>query len=133
MGKRKRTPKKAPGKAATPSAEDLRFSPLLPAEEDISSDRDYKLRTEVWQWKGGKWHFASLPKKHSAEIQRRFGAVARGWGSIRIEVSVGDTTWKTSLFPDKKKGQYIFAIKAAVRKAEGIAAGDKITAHIHIL
>lgn len=91
------------------------------------------MRAKVWRWKGGSWHFANLPLKHSAEIQRRFGATARGWGSIRVRLKVGDTEWSTSLFPDRKKKTYLFAIKASVRKAEHIGAGDRITVQVHVV
>jgi hypothetical protein len=110
----------------------LRWLPLLPAE-DTATGRDYTMRTEVWRWKGGTWHFANVPKKQSAEIRSRFGTTARGFGSIRVRVTIGDTQWDTSLFPDRKSGTYLLPIKAAARKAEGIAAGDRITAQVHIL
>ena len=109
-----------------------RWSPLLPPE-DSTAGRDYRVRAEVWRWKGGNWHFAHLSAKHSAEIRRRFGSTARGWGSIRVRVRIGDTEWHTSLFPDRKAKTYLFAIKADVRRAEDIAAGDRITALVHIV
>jgi hypothetical protein len=111
---------------------DDRWAPLLPAE-DLATGRDYTVRAEVWRWKGGPWHFVTLPARPAAEIKRRFGNAARGWGSIRVSVRIGDTEWQTSLFPDRKAGTYLFAIKAAVRKAEDIDAGDRITARLHIL
>jgi hypothetical protein len=108
------------------------FSPLLPAE-DSTAGRDYTIRAKVWRWKKGSWHFANLSAKHSAEIKRRFGAIARGWGSIRVEIKVGETQWKTSLFPTDDNKTYLFAIKKEVRKAEGIDEGDTITANVHIV
>ena len=111
---------------------DERWSPLLPAE-DPAGNRDYTVRAEVWRWKGGPWHFANLPVRTSARIKGIFGATARGWGSIRVRLRVGKTQWDTSLFPDKKSRTYLFAIKAGVRKAEGIGAGDRITVQVHVL
>ncbi len=113
-------------------AEDRRFSPLLPAE-DLTTGRDYTVRAKVWRWKGGSWHFANLSARQSAEIRRRFGAAARGWGSIRIRIRIGETEWNTSLFPANKDKSYLFAIKAGVRKAEDIGAGDRVTALVHIV
>ena len=109
-----------------------RWSPLLPAD-DLSTGRDYTVRAKVWRWKSGSWHFANLSAKQSAEIRRRFGATARGWGSIRVRIRVGDTEWNTSLFPSNENKTYLFAIKADVRKAEDIGAGDRITAVVRIL
>jgi len=109
-----------------------RWSPLLPAE-DPAQNRDYTVRTEVWRWKGGPWHFANVPARPSARIRTLFGPTARGWGSIRVRLRVGKTQWDTSLFPDRKSKTYMFAIKASVRKAEDIASGDRITVQVHVL
>lgn len=62
----------------------------------------------------------------------RFGAVARGFGSLPVGVKIGRTEWRTSIFPDRKSGSYVFAIKADVRKKERIAVGDTITAVVQI-
>ena len=111
---------------------DERWLPLLPAEDSVSG-RDYTVRAKVWRWKGGSWYFATLPAKQAAEIRRRFGATARGWGSIRVRIRIGDTEWNTSLFPERKAKSYLFAIKADVRRAEDIDDGDRITAVVHIV
>ena len=108
------------------------FSPLLPAE-DSTTGRDYTVRAKVWRWKSGSWHFANLSAKQSAEIRRRFGATARGWGSIRVLIKIGETEWNTSLFPSNENKTYLFAIKASVRKAEDIDEGDRVTALVRIL
>ena len=109
-----------------------RWSPLLPPDDPKTAPRDYKVRTKIWRWKGGSWHFANVPAKQSALIKRRFGSSARGWGSIRVRLKLGDTEWTTSLFPAKKTKTYLFMIKASVRKAEDVGAGDTVTVHIHI-
>lgn len=110
-----------------------RWSPLLPADDEPSG-RDYTVRAKVWLWKeNGSWHFATLPVKQAAEIKRRFGSNAKGWGSIKVRITIGDTTWATSLFPYKQAKSYLFAIKADVRKAEGIRKGDSVTAQVHVL
>ncbi len=60
-----------------------------------------------------------LSKKQSAEITARFGLMKRGWGSLPVIVAMGKTTWKTSIFPDKKAGAYLLPLKAEVRKKRG--------------
>lgn len=110
-----------------------RWLPLLPPEDPATLPRDYTVRTTVWRYPGaGGWHFATLPPALSGTIKARFGAAARGWGSIPVRVAIGATEWETSLFPDRKRGGYLFAIKAAVRKAERLADGDAIDARIHV-
>jgi len=111
---------------------DERWSLLMPADEP-SGGREYTVRAKVWRWKIGRWYFATLPARLAAEIRRQFGANARGWGSIRARVKIGHTEWNTALFPERKSKSYLLPIKADVRKAEAIDAGDRITAVLHII
>jgi hypothetical protein len=98
-----------------------------------ASRAEYRVRAKVWRYPGkGGWHFANLSPRQSAEIRVRFGMDARGWGSLPVRVRIGQTDWETSLFPDRKSDSYLFAIKADVRKREGIATGDAITALVQI-
>ncbi|MEZ5215838.1 MAG: DUF1905 domain-containing protein [Ilumatobacteraceae bacterium] len=84
----------------------------------------YEFDAEVWEHSGnGSWHFVSLPDDIADEIEERCGARAGGFGSVRVEVTVGSTTWSTSVFPDSKRSTYILPVKAAVRKAEGLHDG----------
>jgi hypothetical protein len=94
---------------------------------------EYRIRARVWRYPGkGGWHFATLPAKPSAEIKARFGTEARGWGSLPVRVRIGKTEWSTSLFPERKSSCYLFAIKAEVRKQEGITEGDSVVARIQL-
>jgi len=85
------------------------------------------MRTKIWVYQGpAAWHFVTIPKTHSADIKKRFGANARGWGSLRVAATVGKTTWASSIFPDKKSGTYLLPLKLEVRKKEGLAHGDTV-------
>lgn len=87
----------------------------------------YKIKSEVWIYPGmSAWHFVYIPKKQGIDIKSRFGANSKGWGSIPVIVAKGKSTWKTSIFPDKKSGSYILPIKAEIRRKEGIYNGDII-------
>lgn len=79
------------------------------------------------------WHFVFVPKKQSTEIKKSFGTPKRGWGSIPVVVTIGKTTWKTSIFPDKQSGGYLLPLKTEVRKKEDIFANDSISSVIKIL
>jgi hypothetical protein len=86
----------------------------------------YKLRAKVWVYPGmAAWRFIGIPQKEGREIKEKFGARARGWGSLPVSVTIGKTSWDTSIFPDKKSGSYLLPLKAKIRKAEGI--GDNST------
>jgi hypothetical protein len=80
----------------------------------------------------GGWHFLSLPKKQSHIIKNVFSDMHRGWGSIPVTVTVGITTWDTSIFRDSKKDCYLLPLKSEVRKKEKIEDGDTISFLIEI-
>ncbi len=88
----------------------------------------YNLNSEVIVYPGASgWRFLVLPKKQGEEIKKNFGKSARGWGSLPVSVKVGDTTWSTSIFPDKRSGSYLLPLKAQVRRAEGISDKERVT------
>lgn len=94
----------------------------------------YTMTEKVFLYPGesANWHFVPITKKVGQEIRETYGKSRRGFGAVKVEVSVGKTTWLTSMFPDKYSGSYILPLKAQVRKIEDIEAGDKITFSIVI-
>ena len=95
----------------------------------------YLFDAELWLWdarQGDSWVFVSLPEEASAEIREVAGALPRGFGSVRVTVTLGMTVWKTSIFPDAKAGVYVLPLKKAVRKAEKIEAGDTATVKVEL-
>ena len=89
--------------------------------------KKFNVREKVWLYPGDTpWHFVNIDKKQSAQIKELYGANKRGFGSIPVVVTLGKTSWKTSIFPDKR-GPYLLPLKADVRRKEDIAAGDTIT------
>jgi len=82
--------------------------------------------SELWLWDArasDSWTFATVPVELSEELHE-VAMPGRGFGSIRVEVSIGKSTWQTSVFPDKQTGCYTLPIKAAIRRAESVSAGD---------
>jgi hypothetical protein len=82
----------------------------------------------VWSAKestdGATWVFVSVPEDVSDEI-RDLGGPPRGFGSVRVEVTIGATTWRTSVFPNSDNpGTFSLPLKKAVRKAEGLEVGE---------
>ena len=89
----------------------------------------------LWIWdarRDDSWTFVSLPADASEEIRELTEGVRRGFGSLRVRVSIGGSRWTTSIFPDAAKQAYVLPIKRAVRKAEGLDAGDvaKVTVEL---
>ena len=88
---------------------------------------NFKIQAKVWLYQGmAGWHFITVPKKQSNKIKKIFGEMKKGWGSLPVMVTIGKTSWKTSIFPDKKAGAYLLPLKAEVRKKEGIVSGNTI-------
>src|SRR5687767_2345356 len=69
----------------------------------------YVLTASLWPWKEheGSWWFVTVPADVSDDIEDRHGSSAGGFGSIKVEVTVGATTWRTSLFPSMEQRAYV--------------------------
>lgn len=79
-----------------------------------------EIEGKLWRYPGpAGWRFVTLPAPAATEIRALFGG-GPGWGSIRVEATIGRTTWKTSIFPDKESDSYLLPIKKEVRTAEDI-------------
>ena len=89
----------------------------------------------VWLWNAerGNWHFLTVPPEQAAEIRFDSIGLRGGFGSVRVEATIGDVTWTTSLFPDSRSGGYILPLKAEVRRRAGIAAGDDVTVILKLI
>src|SRR5262249_10621903 len=85
----------------------------------------------LWRSPGADgWHFVSLPAGISADISDITAGTRRGFGSVRVTVTVGATSWRTSIFPDSKTGAYLLPVKKEVRLAEHLEAGDEVRAQL---
>ena len=90
-------------------------------------------KTNVWLYPGmAGWHFVTLPKKDTENINFYFSEKKRGFGSLPVIATIGKSTWKTSIFPDKDSGLYLLPLKKVVRKKELIKEGDKITVSLEL-
>ncbi|MEK9860644.1 MAG: DUF1905 domain-containing protein [Alphaproteobacteria bacterium] len=49
-----------------------------------------------------------------------------------MTVRIGASAWKTSIFPDSGSGSFVLPIKKEIRKAEGLAAGDRARVHLEL-
>lgn len=89
---------------------------------------EYKLKEKLWLYEGkAAWHFITIPPKVTKNIDFYFRMNKGGWGSLPVTVKIGDTIWKTSIFPDSKSKCYLLPIKAIVRKQENLNNGDVVS------
>jgi hypothetical protein len=86
---------------------------------------------EIWFWRGpAPWYFVTVPEDQSLDLKAILGMVTYGWGMIPVHARIGNTEWKTAMFP--KNGRYIVPIKASVQKAENLDLGDNVTIRIEV-
>jgi len=86
---------------------------------------------EIWFWKGpSPWHFVTVPEEESGALDMASSSVTYGWGMIPVTARIGQTEWKTSLYP--KDGRYVVPLKSRVRAVESLAVGDRVTVRLAV-
>lgn len=94
---------------------------------------EYVFTSRLWEHDGpAAWCFVSLPNDDADDIEARAGGHT-AFGSVRVEVTVGATTWRTSLFPDSRRATYLLPVKQAVRAAEGLSPGHTFQVRLRII
>ncbi|GAA5161519.1 DUF1905 domain-containing protein [Ornithinimicrobium tianjinense] len=78
------------------------------------------------------WHFVTLPPDAAALVGER-PRPQRGFGSVRVQVRVGSTIWRTSVFPDRASASYLLPVKRSVRLAEDLEEGEPVTISLEVL
>lgn len=78
--------------------------------------KNYEFESKLWVWnavtgQSGAWYFVSLQSETFEEIKEIYGWTNRGFGSIPVIVTIGESTWKTSIFPSKRNKTYILPMK----------------------
>jgi len=86
----------------------------------------YEVDVELLQNEGSSWVFVALPFGVADEVDDLTRGRQGGFGSVRVEVTLGPTTWRTSLFPDKVRETYLLPVKKPVRVAAGVDVGDTV-------
>jgi hypothetical protein len=96
------------------------------------SKTGYNFEAIIWSSTGkGAWHFVTVPEDIAYEI-KFFRQKISGFGSIPVDVKLGQSQWTTSLFPDKASNSFFLPLKSAVRKKEQISVGDRVTILIQV-
>lgn len=86
---------------------------------------------ELWYWRGpAPFHFVTVPDEESAALEAASAVVSYGWGMIPVRARIGETTWKTSLYPLDEC--YVVPVKDAIRKAERVELGDTVAIRLAV-
>lgn len=56
----------------------------------------------------------------------------RGFGSVKVNVEIGASRWRTSAFPQKEGGWFL-PVKKAICRAEGIGSGDEVEVRLELM
>jgi len=96
-----------------------------------SPEGEWSFTTRVWR--EGSWHFVTVPEDVSDEVDAVVGDATGGFGSVRVEVTIGTSVWRTSLFPSTERGAYVLPVKKAVRTSERLDDGAPAEVDIRLV
>ncbi len=106
---------------SSPRGRTVGEKPALPPEQAV-----YSFTANLWVYPSkAAWYFVTLPNDIADEI-KDIPLPRRGFGSLKVSVDVGVSTWETSIFPDSKSGSYLLPIKKAIRAKNGLHEGDSV-------
>jgi hypothetical protein len=116
----------------TPSPE----GPPQPSGASPAGD-EHTFTAELWVWdarRNDTWTFVTVPPDVTAALEDEADARGprAGFGSVRVSVRVGSTSWRTSVFPDSATGCFVLPVKRSVRQAAAVEAGDTVTVHLRM-
>ncbi|EAQ27885.1 hypothetical protein NAP1_09832 [Erythrobacter sp. NAP1] len=92
-----------------------------------------------WQGEKAVYHLVTFTGEEAETIaghalmeKLEYGR-SRGFGSVKVSACIGDTVWKSSVFPQNKKSEWVLLVSKKVMRAEDLAAGDEVEVRITIL
>jgi Domain of unknown function (DUF1905) len=97
---------------------------------------------KLWRWQGKakdgtpssmSWFFITIDGTVAEAIRAASPGRTAAWGSVYVSVTIGATSWQTSLFPSKEVNGYLLPVKAAVRKVERIVEGDTVQVRLTLV
>jgi hypothetical protein len=96
---------------------------------------DVTFGAKLFEWTSTvtSWFFFRMPADQSAELREQMDGLTKGFGSIRVEATIGDSIWQTSVFPEGSTKQYMLPVKAAIRTAQGLLAGESVGISVRVL
>ena len=93
----------------------------------------FEFTSELYEWSArDNWFFVDLPFQVSDAITA-MPLVPGGFGSVKVEATVGHVTWRTSVFPDDKRGTFVLPIKKEVRLRNSLVAGSKVDVSLEVV
>ncbi len=89
-----------------------------------------RFQAELYRWSAdAAWFFVTVPLEVAEPLSDSVVGPRRGFGAVKVHVTVGATSWSTSVFP-QKDGTYVLPVKKTVRTAEALDDGDAVTVEL---
>ncbi|MEN9287694.1 MAG: hypothetical protein RLZ88_364 [Actinomycetota bacterium] len=95
---------------------------------------NYEISTALERLAGPNNTFACyLPPDVAAEIDELSQGLRGGFGSVRVRVVLGGSSWTTSIFKVSSRASYLLLVGKQVREAEGLANGEQVLLVMELL
>lgn len=91
---------------------------------------EFEATLRPWEARTDRWVFADLPPDVSDAVADEPHEPA-GFGSVKVEVTLGGSRWSTSVFPGTTG--YVLPVKASVRRREHVDVGDTVRIGVETL
>jgi len=85
-----------------------------------------------WSGDGSGSHYMVVPEAQAGELRLHALENRRGFGSVKVEATIREVTWRTSAFP-QKGGGYFLPVKIDVCRRAGISANDTVKVSLELL
>ena len=87
-------------------------------------ESSFAFKAKLWKYEGpAGWCFVTIPMSTAKRIRAIHQTSEEGWGRLKATVTIGGSSWKTSIWFDTKADSYLLLIKVAIRKKESLAIG----------
>ncbi len=103
------------------------------------------LPLRCWRGDRGTYHLVTVTGDEAeaiamhARLHRLEFGKQRGFGSVKVMARIGDTEWKTSVFPmnvddmSRRTKNWTLLVSKKVMRAEDLAEGDPVPVELELL
>ena len=65
-------------------------------------------------------------------LTQRLGR-GRGFGSVKVTARIGETSWKSSVFPQSKHSEWVLLVSKKVMRAEGLSEDELVQVTLDLI
>lgn len=98
---------------------------------DLENSFEIEFEGVIFEWRGpAPYYFVSIQGINAVAIKEQAAIVSYGWGMIPVACKIGNTLFKTSLWP--KGDEYYLPLKDAVRRAESLSLDESVAVKLSL-